>query len=158
MESPVKLAVEIADECSEMIQNNIPIERQDLKTERGERRAKSNVAECNLDQGHPQLQMSARRLRSARKNKYESVYKDANSQSKSPATPSRRDVEKAKQLGAELSAKRYLQARQAKVDLASEYGEDETGRSASRNLELQSQLSTSKLRPPTQITKSQALL
>ena len=84
---------------------------------------------------------ASRRLRSARKE--EAVHRESHSASKSPLTPQRRDIVRAKQLGAELSAKRILQARRAKVDLRSEYCE--SGQSASR-LELQSQLSTSKLK------------
>ena len=95
-----------------------------MKTERVDRRAKSNIAEPNLEK-QAQLQMSARRLRSARKSDaaLKEHYASGNSQAKTPTSPIRRDVDKARQIGAELSAKRIIQARQAKVDLRSEYCE-----------------------------------
>ena len=99
-ESPIKPAVEIADECSERIQNKINMQ-QDAEPAR---RSKSNMNvaddEC--------LQMgSARRIRSIRKLE---------------ATPERRrDLESSKKLGAELSAQRQIQAPiHTKVDLQSD--------------------------------------
>ena len=64
-ESPVKPAVEIAEERYCMLKNKIMNEMKEMKTERGDRRAKSNIADSNLEQTH--LQMSSRRLRSSRK-------------------------------------------------------------------------------------------